>query len=144
MESRCIVWPPAFGILGFSMWRTSRSTRLLTWIVLLTVLAVRAGDTHMHLCFDGQEPPITIHSADASVHNDEDHDGKGHSDQDVEPFVAVSAKCHHHDGDAAPPIHVAASVFVPPSDGQTAPATDPALPTDPPFHLRPPPRGPPA
>lgn len=50
---------------------------LLCGVLLLT----RLGGTHLHLCFDGSEPPISLHVADAGDH----HPGESapHADQDV-------------------------------------------------------------
>lgn len=73
------------------MGRHSRYSRLMLWVLALAFLTVRASDTHLHLCFDGQEPPASVHLADASVHNDEHHQaGEHHADKDLDPFVACS------------------------------------------------------
>jgi hypothetical protein len=128
------------------MWRFGRSARFLAWAVVLTVLTVRASDTHLHLCFDGQEPPTTVHFADASVHHDDHHEGEDHADKDVDPFVGTLAKS----GDADTGVALLASIpalaiFLPVMRG--APPMLPDLEVraaGPPFHLRPPLRGPPA
>ncbi len=129
------------------MWRLPGSTRLLIWTVLVAVLVVRASDTHLHLCFDGQEPPATVHFADASVHQDDDHhEDQDHADKDVDPFIGALAKSDDGDGDIA--TFIIGSVLLawipraldePPTQWHSPYAT-----AGPPHHLRPPLRGPPA
>jgi|SRR5687767_3476878 hypothetical protein len=128
------------------MWRLSSSARFVLWAMVLAVLTVRASDTHLHLCFDGQEPPRTVHSADASLHDDEHHLGETHADEDFDPFVGVLLKNSGTDSDVALPLAVAAMVLLlPPASDILPPAFDPLPPTTaPPFYLRPPLRGPPA
>lgn len=128
------------------MWFNSRSARLLLWVVALAVLTVRVSDTHLHLCFDGQEPPTTLHFADASVHNDEDHEGETHADRDFDPFVGLLLKSGNSDPDVALPVSLVALVVLLPPVSDTVPAASDAPPStlDPPFFLRPPLRGPPA
>lgn len=75
------------------MFRLSRSTAW-AWVLLVAVLFVRLGDAHLHLCFDGQEPPATVHVMEDTAHHD---DGAGtgvseHNDQDINLFDAVLAK----------------------------------------------------
>jgi hypothetical protein len=128
------------------MWLRSRSARFLLWTVLLAVLTVRASDTHLHFCFDGQESPTTVHSADASVHNDEHHEGEDHADKDFDPFVGLLLKHGGSDLDLALPTCVVAAVLLLPPVTTIVPADSDSLPADahPPFYLRPPLRGPPA
>ena len=138
------------------MWRLSRSSRLMLWAVALAVLTVRASDTHMHLCFDGQQSPASVHVADASVHGDDDHDADGHhtddhhtgdhkADKDLDPFVGLLLKSAGTDPDVALPASVVALVLVlpPPRDAAPVPSDPVPLATGPAFHLRPPLRGPP-
>jgi hypothetical protein len=129
------------------MWRRLRFNPVLLWTVVLAVLAVRLADTHLHLCFDGQEAPTTVHSADASVHHDEQHDeGETHADQDIDPFVGTPVKS---DEDPQPLFALIVGTLltidllapdhsVPSFDAETP------LASHPPLHLRPPLRGPPA
>lgn len=129
------------------MWRRLRINPLLLWTVVLAVVAVRLTDTHLHLCFDGQEPPASVHLADASVHHDDDHDdGVAHADQDIDPFIGTLVKS---DDDPQPLFALIVGTLLtiellPPD--RTVPALDREIPiaTDPPFYLRPPLRGPPA
>jgi hypothetical protein len=146
MSSRWWRDSPPECILRRGMWLNSRSAHLLLWVVAIAVLAVRASDTHLHLCFDGQEPPTTLHFADASVHDDEHHDEGNHDDQDFDPFIGVLLKNSGSDSDVALPLGVAALVLLLPPVTDTLPPTSDTLPSavDPPFYLRPPLRGPPA
>jgi hypothetical protein len=129
------------------MWRRLRFNPVLFWTVVLAVVAVRLTDTHLHLCFDGQEPPTRVHLADASVHHDEDHhDGESHSDQDIDPFVGTLVKS---DDDAQPVFAVVVSSLLtidllPPDRGVPPLEVETPLASHPPFYLRPPLRGPPA
>jgi len=45
---------------------------------------VRTADAHAHLCFDGKEPPASVHVADGEVHPCESGKDSGHTgDKDV-------------------------------------------------------------
>jgi hypothetical protein len=58
---------------------------LRIWIALisLAVMAMPVSGAHLHLCFDGGEPPATFHAVeDGSVHNDHGDSG-AHNDKDV-------------------------------------------------------------
>jgi hypothetical protein len=130
------------------MWRRLRLNPLLLWTVVLAVLAVRMTDTHLHLCFDGQEAPTSVHFADASVHHDEqhDHDGQAHSDQDIDPFVGTVVKA---DDDGQPLFALIVGTLlaidlIPPDQGILPLARETPLAVHPPSYLRPPLRGPPA
>ena len=129
------------------MWRRLRYSRLLLWSLALAVFTVRASDTHLHLCFDGQEAPTSVHLADGSVHNDEHHqEGEHHADKDLDPFVGLLLKSAGTDPDIALPAAVVALVLLlPPAPDPLPVVSDPVrLTAGPPFHLRPPLRGPPA
>lgn len=128
------------------MWRNSSYSRFLLWALVLAVLTVRASDTHLHLCFDGHESPTTVHFVDASVHNDDHHQGEPHADKDLDPFVGVVAKSSDTDTQVALPVCVVAVVLLLPVDSLTLPVASEPVPlaAGPPFHLRPPLRGPPA
>ena len=136
----------SFGILFRHMRHLPGSTRLLIWTVVMTVLVVRASDTHLHLCFDGQEPPATVHFADASVHQDEHHEGQDHADEDVDPFVGAFTKSD--DGDVDIASFIIASVLLAwmprARDEPPQPSDLPYATAGPPHHVRPPLRGPPA
>ena len=129
------------------MWRPLRFNPLLLWTVVLAVLAVRMADTHLHLCFDGQEAPTSVHIADASVHHDEEHDdGPTHADKDINPFIGTIVKS---DDDTQPLFALIVSSLLTidllsPDHGTPPLARETPLAAHPPFYLRPPLRGPPA
>lgn len=128
------------------MWRHSGYRRLMLWALVLTVFTVRASDTHLHLCFDGQEPPTSVHFADASVHDDDHHPtDDSHADQDLDPFVGMLLKSAGTDPDVALPVSVIALVLLLPlpRDAVLVPSEPEPVAADPPFYLRPPLRGPP-
>lgn len=68
------------------------STRPWFLILIFAVLMTRLSGIHLHLCFDGQEPPASIHVADDPAHNDAHHLEEHHTDKDVEVFDAVLTK----------------------------------------------------
>ena len=66
------------------MIRPSRNPLLFTLLATM-FLVVRLADAHAHLCFDGKEPPATVHFADGEVHACESGEQSGHSgDKDVQ------------------------------------------------------------
>lgn len=52
-------------------------------LLCVSVLFVRGGGMHLHLCFDGQEAPAKVHWADTGVHDDAEHASESHDDRDV-------------------------------------------------------------
>jgi len=63
--------------------RPSRNPLLYCLFAMMFVI-VRTADAHAHLCFDGKEPPATVHVADGEVHPCESSNGSGHTgDKDV-------------------------------------------------------------
>jgi len=53
---------------------------------------VRTADAHAHFCFDGKEPPTSIHIADGDVHpceTDESKEHKGDKDVKLSPDLLV-------------------------------------------------------
>ena len=129
------------------MWRRLRFNPFLLWTVVMAVLTVRLADTHLHLCFDGQEASTTVHLADASVHHDDEHqDCQAHADKDINPFIGTLVKS---DDDAQPLFAFIVGTLLtiellPPDRAVPAFNRETPLAADPPFYLRPPLRGPPA
>src|SRR5262245_23407994 len=56
--------------------------------ILLTLfvaaLFLRVAGVHLHLCYDGQEPPASLHVVDAGLHDDHDTGPAEHRDIDVQ------------------------------------------------------------
>lgn len=88
--------------------RMHRSHRRWFWLVLIAFFATRLADVHLHLCFDGQEPPSAVHVADGAVHDDAHHIDKDHADRDVDMFDAVLLKKLADPSDALVAVFVAA------------------------------------
>ena len=71
-----------FGILR-TVIQPSRNPLLYCLFAMMFVI-VRTADAHAHLCFDGKEPPTSVHVADGEVHPCESGNISGHSgDKDV-------------------------------------------------------------
>lgn len=72
----------------------------LQWILLLsvTLLFTRIADSHLHLCFDGGEPPVSLHTLDGDAHHDAED--TTHNDQDIELPGATLAKVFSYLADA--------------------------------------------
>jgi hypothetical protein len=73
-----------------------------TWLAALAVLfaGLTNAHSHVHYCFDGQEPPASLHLVDSTDHAHEvpSHDGDGteHDDLDVDvPRQALAKACKH-------------------------------------------------
>ena len=85
---------------------------LRIWVALisLAVMAMPVSGAHLHLCFDGGEPPATFHAVeDGSAHDGPAVDG-AHNDKDVSLQDAVLAK--KHDGALDLPTALAAVALV--------------------------------
>lgn len=68
------------------------STRSWFPLLIFAVLMTRLSGIHLHLCFDGQEAPASIHVIEHPTHNDAHHVERQHTDKDVEVFDAVLTK----------------------------------------------------
>ena len=63
--------------------RASRN-HLLCCLFAMMFVMLRTADAHAHFCFDGKEPPTSIHVADGEAHPCETDPGNGHTgDKDV-------------------------------------------------------------
>jgi hypothetical protein len=61
-----------------------RDPRWLITALCLALVVLRVGGVHLHLCFDGSEPPISYHVADSGIHHLDEHEpGETHSDRDM-------------------------------------------------------------
>lgn len=124
--------------------RLHKSTPHWLLIVLLAVLVTRLGGAHLHLCFDGQEPPATLHTGDTAEHNHH-HLDEQHSDQDVDVLGAVLMK--KSSGSADMPVLLAVCLvlllLLPRVLGRWPSAAFYRISPHQPLRLRPPLRGPP-
>jgi hypothetical protein len=60
-----------------------RNLKLSIVLLCVAVVALRIGGTHLHLCFDGSEPPLSLHLADSGQHHAGGAATAPHTDQDV-------------------------------------------------------------
>ena len=116
--------------------------RRVVLLVLLALIGVRTSDAHLHMCLDGQEAPVTVHVADASLHHDADHEGQEHDDRDVDPVDAALLKA---EADVDLLVYAVTSFVIAFSPlAVHEPSAELALPNlTSPLYLRPPSRGPP-
>jgi hypothetical protein len=69
-------------------------------MLILALFATNLAVGSLHLCFDGQEPPVTLHAlSDTLLHGD---GGPDHVDRDVEAAKATPVKLLWHGVDLAP------------------------------------------
>jgi hypothetical protein len=83
------------------------------WIALisLAIMAMPVSGAHLHLCFDGGEPPATFHPLeDGSAHDDSAASGT-HNDKDVSLQGVALAKKHDGALDLPAALTVAALVI---------------------------------
>ena len=128
-----------------------------TWVTGLAVLfaGLSNAHAHVHYCFDGQEPPATVHLSDGIDHEHEhpgqashhdtathaEHDGD-HDDLDLDLPNQALAKAVKHDLFIASPLPGWSTVI----DSRPAEAlvrSDDAPAAAAPLYARPPLRGPP-
>jgi len=64
----------------------------LVLLLCTALLAVRTVGDHLHLCFDGSEPPVSLHSIDGEFEHPPPSVAGGHHDVDLELFHANLAK----------------------------------------------------
>ena len=105
----------------------------------------RSAGIHLHLCFDGSEPPASLHFEDAG-HHAEHQAGQVHNDLDLSLAFDAVAKVVKLGLDL-PALLVVLLLLLPPllRDARRTARPRPAAVALPPIHLlRPPLRGPPA
>jgi hypothetical protein len=115
------------------------------WVAALAVLVagITNAHAHVHLCFDGHDPPAAVYLADGSDHDhglDEDIACSG--DIDVDLQNQVLAKTVKHDLLAIEPLIVWALAFEPDA-ASPLPVSAQARPAPAPPYTQPPPRAPP-
>jgi hypothetical protein len=70
------------------MLRLGHQSKVLLAVICVVVVAMRLTGAHLHLCFDGSEPPAAVHfDHDAGLHHlDDEHEAMhtdAHSDTDL-------------------------------------------------------------
>lgn len=130
---------PMQGLQGSSGHRA-----LLLTLICVAVVFVRLGGAHLHLCFDGGEPPVSLQFTDVE-HHAEHHVGDVHDDFDLSLAGDMIAKSKASSFDL--PLLLLAALLLPllPTAGVSVPARrPPRRPIPRPPFLRPPLRGPPS
>jgi len=122
------------------------SRALLTLLLCITLVVMRIGSAHLHLCMDGQAPAASIHFDDDAVSPAATHAevGQAHQDYDVELGSNALGKLPKIDFTLLALLLTFALWLLPRRRPQSI-AWQPALrtPYSPPHYLRPPPCGPP-
>ena len=73
------------------MIRAARSNVVLLTLLCVTILLARVGGAHLHLCFDGSEPPASLHFNEVD-HQAEHHTDAEHDDLDISAVGDVVTK----------------------------------------------------
>lgn len=82
----------------------------------MMLVIVRTADAHAHFCFDGQEPPTSVHLGDGGLHPCESKSNSGHSgDKDVQLASDVVLKKAAADDVWLPPAVSFEIAFIPQS-----------------------------
>lgn len=128
------------------MARASLALRVWMAIIAIAVLAMPVNGAHLHLCFDGGEPPATVHSLEDGAHHEESGADVVHRDVDVSIANSALAKKYDQSLDSPGLIATAIVVLRVPVSGAVVPLPDRSavLVPDPELRLLPPLRGPPA
>src|SRR5690349_13843461 len=64
--------------------RLGTYTRTLLILLCIGLVIMRVGGAHLHYCFDGSEPPVTLHvESHGAHHSDPGVSASGHADMDV-------------------------------------------------------------
>jgi len=120
--------------------------RVLLFLALACLIVARVNGTHLHLCFDGNEPRASIHlgeDGEADLHFGAQ---SPHDDLDISLVASVVVKHASAGIDLLPALVAAIVLFgLLKTTAIRAPVARRIGPTlTPTFELRPPPRGPPA
>lgn len=66
--------------------------RRFIFLTLIVWLCAMWGGLHGHFCFDGQEPPVSVHMDLLSGHPDHEHGDETHIDADAELVESILFK----------------------------------------------------
>lgn len=116
---------------------------VLIWLLAIALLPVRMASAHLHMCLDGQEPPVSVHVQDIATH-DGSEDTAGHNDRDVQLSVLSITKASGLDKAPLPLLDACVLAILLPAPRSITPPVSVLIPDPTPaFDLRPPSRGPP-
>jgi hypothetical protein len=76
------------------MFRYRSFVRVWIALISLAVMAMPISGAHLHLCFDGSEPPATFHPVEDGSAHDYTDAGVAHNDKDVRLQGSALAKKH--------------------------------------------------
>lgn len=62
---------------------------LITLVACIAFLSLRLVGDHLHFCFDGSEPLVSVHGDDGDIHHAEVGVGAPHEDVNVDLMSAV-------------------------------------------------------
>ena len=68
------------------------SSCLLISLLCSLLLLLQVGGAHLHLCFDGQEPPATLHLVDSGLEHSPGLASLQHQDEEVDIGLASLLK----------------------------------------------------
>lgn len=124
-----------------------RDSAIHTWLLALLcalLLSARADGAHLHLCFDGSEPPVSFHAFDVGLHHDEPQSAAPHQDSDVGVLGQLLTKLLTLDLDLPPALLAAViALFLVPAARMLPRSVAPRAALAAATFLRPPLRGPP-
>jgi hypothetical protein len=112
-------------------------------LLLAALLTVRGGGAHLHLCFDGSEPPSSLHFEDAG-HHEEHHVDQVHDDLDLDLVSDAATKFGKLSLDLYLLLFAGLFFLLPRMGFLLRRGPEPPVRASDPLLLLPPPRGPPA
>lgn len=89
--------------------------RIVLLCFLAAFLAARLSGAHLHLCFDGKEPPAAVHLTDSAYGDHHSHDTSDHDDRDIDLVGSAYAKLVKLDSAFAAFVAVCAILLLAPS-----------------------------
>jgi len=119
--------------------------RYVLWLLCAVILVTRISGAHVHLCFDGTEPLVSVHTEESRLDLGHELSGQGHSDVELSLGGDALVKKAFVAGDLTIALLVAFGVLVMGAASTpklVSPRTSPVLLSSA-FLLRPPLRGPP-
>lgn len=94
------------------MFRSFEFQRWLVVMLCIVLLSARVGGAHLHLCFDGLEPPVSMHLADESLDHHAPSSTVIHHDEDISLVADAIAKSAKPKIDIAPMLLAALLVLL--------------------------------
>jgi len=67
--------------------------RYVLWLLCAVILVTRISGAHVHLCFDGTEPLVSVHTEESRLDLGHELSGQGHSDVELDeefPLLIIS------------------------------------------------------